>query len=124
MNFLLSTIADVDCKWDEESKDYVICYSHNTLPDAQKYGLGLELAEFCISKNLDKIQETLKHFKENAKGVPLLTLHAPYNELFPQAIEPLLVDVCKKRFDFCYKLCEEYRIKKMVVHANYVFSSN
>jgi len=120
MEYLLSTIADVDYKWDEASKDYVICYAHNTLPVAQKYGLGLELAEFCISENFDKMQKTLEHFKVNASGAKLLTFHAPYNELFPQAIEPLLVDVCQKRFDFCYRLCEEYGISKMVVHANYV----
>jgi len=120
MQFLLSTIADIEYTWDESTKEYQINYSHKTLPLAQKYSFGLELAEFCISENFEKMSNILEHFKKNAQGSKLLTFHAPYNELFPQAVEPKLVDICNERFDFCYKLCEEFKVKKMVVHANYV----
>ncbi len=120
MKYYLSTIADVLDEWDENTKTEVIHYVHATEPVASKYGLGLELAEFCISENCDDPSLIMDFFEENVALNNDFILHAPYNELFPHAIEPAVVRVAEERYDQSYKLCLKYGVKKMVVHANYV----
>ncbi len=120
MKFYLSTIADVDSVWNEDTQNEDISYVHVAEPIAVKYGFGLELSEFCISMNCDDPSYVMDFFIENTKYTKDLTFHAPYNELFPQAIDPAIVRIAEKRYDQSYKLCMEYGIKKMVVHANYV----
>ncbi len=122
MKYYLSTIADVIDEWDENNKTEVIHYVHATSAVAKKYGLGLELAEFCISENCDDPSRIMDFFEENVRSNDDLLLHAPYNELFPHAIEPAVVREAEQRYDQSYKICQKYGIKKMVVHANYIQS--
>lgn len=118
MDYYLSTIADVDYGQEENEQ---ISYIHHTAPVARQYGLGLELAEFCISENLDGGQKkVLAFFEENAAAADELLLHAPYNEILPQAIDPKVVQVAWDRMTWSYELCRRFHVKKMVVHANYV----
>ena len=120
MRYFLSTIADVRDDWDFDTNTYTIHYTHNTSAVAQKYGLGLELAEFCISENCDDPSRIIDFFEENVNAVKDHIFHAPYNELFPHAIEPAIARVAAERYDQSYKLCLKYGVEKMVVHANYV----
>ena len=121
MKYLLSTIADVDFKPVNETEE--ICYVRNTFPVANKYGLGLELAEFCISDNMGATyNDVIDHFEYNRSNAAYVVLHAPYNELMPHAIDQMVVDVARKRYEWTLQLCKKYDIKKIVVHANYVHS--
>ena len=118
MRYYLSTIADVgyDCSGTEE-----ITYTKRTAETAAKYGLGLELAEFCISENLDeKFSRVLPHFEYNRQASEDPVLHAPYNELFPHAIDSRVVLVARQRYDWTWDLCRKYGIRKIIVHPNYV----
>ena len=119
MEFYLSTIADVDFEVVGETEE--ITYKKRTAPVAQQYGIGLELTEFCISENLDgKIHSILPHFEYNRKSVQNAILHAPYNELFPHAIDQRAVKLAWDRYDMAWNVCLHYDIHKIVVHANYV----
>jgi len=121
MKFYLSTIADVSYDWDEQSQSEEIHYNHIVGPLAKEHHLGLELAEFCISENCENPNKVKAFFLENLTNyTDNCILHAPYNELFPHAIEPKLIDIAWERYEQAYGLCEKYQIPKMVVHANYV----
>ena len=121
MKFYLSTIADVDYSWNEEEETEVIHYIHHTGPVAEEYGIGLELAEFCISANCEDPSLIMDFFDENAKNYTKdLVFHAPYNELLPHAIEPQVSKVAWDRYHQAYLLCEKYCCTKMVVHPNYI----
>ena len=119
MKYYISTRADVICE--EGDGDWEkLTYVDRTAPLAAANGLGVEIAEFCISDNMDnKFEEVLPHVLKNAAAVPDKTLHAPYNELFPQAIEPLVVEVAYRRYEQTLGYCRRFGASKMIVHANY-----
>ena len=120
MKYYLSTIADVieetpNNKWEK------LVYLDKTAPIAAANGLGIELAEFCISENMDnKYEEILPHVLKNAEASSDKTLLAPYNEIFPMAIDPLLVEVAYKRYEQSLEYCRRFGASKMIVHSNYV----
>lgn len=121
MRYYLSTIADVEYDWNPETQTGSMCYVHNMGPLAAKYHIGLELAEFCISDNCENPSPIMPFFEENVRDfTPQLLLHAPFNELMPHAIEPLLTGVCDTRYNQSYRLAEKFGCEKMIVHANFV----
>jgi hypothetical protein len=55
---------------------------------AREHSFGLELAEFCTAWNMDeKFIHVDSVVKKKLEGIPRSLLHAPYNELFPCAID-------------------------------------
>ena len=70
-------------------KFYLSTIDENAQALAKQYGLGLEIAEYCTAWNLDeKSSETDTLVREKIKGISDLVFHAPFNELFPCAIDP------------------------------------
>ena len=56
---------------------------------AREYGLGIEIAEYCTAWNMDREFSAVDPLvRESLKGISRSTLHGPYNELFPCAIDP------------------------------------
>ena len=84
MKYLVSTISDVATE--EENGDWEkLTYIDRTRPLCVENGLGIEIAEFCITDNMEhSFDDVMPHVEECAAAVSLQTLHAPYNELFPQ----------------------------------------
>ncbi len=120
MRYMISTITDM--VWNDETDDLAYAsYADRTEPLAREYGMGLELAEFSITNNMDDGFETaLPHVEKCAAAVELKALHAPYNELFPMAIDPKVVDIAYERYDAAWRYCLRFGASKMIVHANYV----
>ncbi len=122
MKYYISTISDVTEEVDDSGWEK-INYVKRTAPLAKANGLGLEIAEFCISENMDlKFNDVLPHVEYNASMAEEKTIHAPYNELFPQAIDPLVAEVAYKRYIQTLDYCKRFGAKKMIVHANYIES--
>ena len=120
MKYYLSTIADVTEEAGDDDWGKLV-YTEKTAEIVKANGLGIEIAEFCISENMDKrFDEVLPHVLKNAEASPDKTLHAPYNELFPMAIEPLLVDIAYKRYEQSLDYCHRFGATKLIVHANYI----
>lgn len=119
MKYYLSTIADVSCE--EGPGDWEkLNYNRFTAPLAKENGLGIEIAEFCISDNMDLcFDDVLPHAEYNASMAAEKALHAPYNELFPMAIDRRVADIAWDRYDQSYGLCARFGAGKMIVHANY-----
>lgn len=113
----ISTISDIAP--DLSGKGFV--YSDKTASLAARFDLGLELTEYCISENLDNHhQNALLHFENNLNSAKRVLFHAPFNELYPHAIDRKVSQVAFDRYSKAITLCESSSIPKMVVHANYI----
>ena len=119
MRYYISTISDVVCE-EMESGWEKLSYIDRTAPLAKANGLGIEIAEFCISENMDCLDKVLAHVEYNASMAEDKTLHAPYNELFPMAIDQEIVKVAYRRYEQTLGYCERFGAAKMTVHGNYV----
>lgn len=99
-------------------------YISTIAPDAEemarKHGMGLEIAEFCAAYNMDmKFKETDPVVKEKIAGVEKRVLHAPYSELFPCAIDPMVRDVARYRYRQALKIAQDYGATKVIIHGGY-----
>lgn len=119
MKFLLSTMADI--VGEEKDGKPVIGHRNYTAPLAAQYGLAMELAEFCISENLDEhLEETDRIIREDLETAQAVVLHGPYNELFPSAIDSKAVAFAKFRYEQALLQAQAYGIRKLVIHSGYV----
>ena len=99
-------------------------YISSIAPDAgdaaRKHGLGIEIAEYCTAWNMDeKFSETDEKVRKTINGVNALTLHAPFNELFPCAIDPKARNLAKERYLQAIKLAENYKADRIIIHGGY-----
>ena len=87
---------------------------------AREFGLGVELAQFCLAENMDKTPPDVQACLDAALEVPRRVLHAPFAELCPAAIDPLVREVAKRRFLQAAALAKRYGAEKMVVHSGFI----
>ena len=88
---------------------------------AEEYGLGIEVAEFCTAYNMDTyFEQTDTEARRKMKSAARFTFHAPFNELSPAAIDPLVLDVTKKRYRQAFEIAGNYGINKIIVHSGFV----
>ncbi|MDR0935521.1 MAG: sugar phosphate isomerase/epimerase [Oscillospiraceae bacterium] len=88
---------------------------------ARENGAGIEIAEFCTAFNMDTEFEIWDDkVRKEMRGIEKFTFHAPFNELCPGAIDPLIVEVARRRYEQAYKLMSGYGISKMIVHSGFV----
>ena len=106
----------------KNGKLYVATIASDAAKVSLKYNLGLEIDEFCTASNMDEknFYDYDKKVKKNIKISSSNIFHAPFNELFPAAIDPLAVDLAYKRFNMSYNLTKAYGINRMVVHSGFV----
>lgn len=97
-----------------------VCAEHKEI--IERFGLGVELDHFCMAE----VMEGQKWQKADAEIRPLLAkaprsiLHAPFNELFPAAIDPKAKALAFERLESAAELAVHYGVRKMVVHSGYV----
>ena len=121
MRFYLSTMADLVSY--EEDGVWKMEYQNLTAPVAARYGMGLELAEFCLSHNLDEPNLAPTDRQIRSEKLPLVAervLHAPYNELYPSAIDPKARELCDLRYAQAWERAVAYGAKKIVIHSGWV----
>ena len=99
-------------------------YISSIAPDAgavaRKHGLGIEIAEYCTAWNMDeKFSEADKTVRAVIEDVKNLTLHAPFNELFPCAIDPRARRLAGERYLQAITLAENYGADRVVIHGGY-----
>lgn len=99
---------------------YLSTIDPNAHRTANKYGLGLEVAEYCTAWNMDeKFGETDPLVREKLTGVEKKLLHGPFNELFPCAIDPMVRHIARIRYRQAIQLAASYGIKKIIIHGGY-----
>lgn len=87
---------------------------------ARHYGLGIEIAEFCTAWNMDeRLEETEKRVQAQVREIPNRVLHAPFSELFPCAIDPLVRKTAAYRYRQAIALARNYGAQKVVIHGGF-----
>ena len=99
-------------------------YISTTAPDASQlavqYGLGIEIAEYCTAWNMDdEFTSTDAAVRIKLEGIERKVLHAPFNELFPCAIDRKARALAAERYRQAIGLAKTYGATKVVVHGGY-----
>ena len=99
---------------------YLSTIDPNAHLTAKKYGLGLEVAEYCTAWNMDReFAQTDPAVREKLEGMEKKLLHGPFNELFPCAIDPMVRDIARYRYRQAIALAQTYGIKRIIIHGGY-----
>lgn len=86
---------------------------------AGKWGLGFEIAEFCWAPRLEQ-PDAMELVRQQIAGVERLWLHAPFAELAPCAIDPLVREAALRRFRQTIRTARMLGVKRIVVHGGYI----
>lgn len=87
---------------------------------AQQYGFGLEIAEYCTAWNMDeKFAVVDGVVRKKLNGITRSVLHAPYNELFPCAIDPKARELAASRYRQAIDLAKRYGSTKVIIHGGF-----
>lgn len=104
----------------KQTQLYLSTVDENAPSLCRKYGLGLELAEFCTAWNLDdEFAATDRKVRQEMEGISRFTLHGPYNELFPCAIDKKARQLCLNRYLQTMEVARGYGIHKLIFHAGF-----
>ena len=100
---------------------YVSSIGADCCAAAREFGVGIELAQFCTAARLDGAPpEDWEIPVEQCLGAAArFVLHGPFNELTPTAIDPLVLDVTKKRYRQAIARAHAMGIAKVVLHAGF-----
>ena len=85
---------------------------------ARKHALGLELIGFCDARRLQDA-EFIHAQAARLEGLADRAVHAPYFELAPCAIDPLIRAVALHRMRQAAQVCGRLGVKRMIVHSGY-----
>lgn len=87
---------------------------------AAEYGFGLEIAEYCTAWNMDeRFAETDPVVREKLAGIKNRVLHAPFNELFPCAIDKKARALAAERYRQAIDIAKSYGATKVIIHGGY-----
>lgn len=98
---------------------YLSTMDENAASLARREGLGLELTAFAYAPNLEDAAQIAAAEAQCAQS-PRTWLHAPFAELYPCAIDPLVRDVAKRRYRQTLALAGRLGIRQLVVHAGFL----
>lgn len=87
---------------------------------AREYGLGLEIAEYCTAANMEEnFPRWDRQVTKEISGILARILHAPFNELFPCAIDPKARELAAVRYRQAIFLAKKYGAEKVVIHGGF-----
>lgn len=99
---------------------YLSTIAPDAAAEARKWGLGLEIAEYCTAWNMDRdFPETDRAVRAQLEAVGPRVLHAPFNELFPCAIDLKARALAADRYRQAIALAKAYGAEKVIVHGGY-----
>ena len=86
---------------------------------ARENGLGLEIAAFCYAPNLED-PAVLSAVRSDMAGLDRFWFHAPFAELAPCAIDPLVRQVTEKRYRQAADLAQDLGVRRLIIHGGFV----
>ena len=99
---------------------FISTIAEDAAEQARLHGIGLEIAEYCTAYNMDlHFEETDRQVRRKLEGVKNCILHAPFNELFPCAIDPKARELAEARYLQAMELARNYGARKIVIHSGY-----
>ena len=104
----------------KKEKIFLSTIASDAVRVAKEYGVNLEIAEYCTAWNMDKKFTGVDGVvKKKLEGIPASTLHAPYNELFPCAIDLKARELAAERYRQAIGLAKRYGSSKVIIHGGY-----
>ena len=99
---------------------YLSTIANDASEIARKYGLGIEIAEYCTAWNMDdEFTDTDASVQVKLDGIERKVLHAPFNELFPCAIDKKARALAAERYRQAIELAKRYGSTKVIIHGGY-----
>lgn len=99
---------------------YLSTIASDAVRVAKEYGVNLEIAEYCTAWNMDeKFTGVDGVIKKKLVGIERSVLHAPYNELFPCAIDKKARALAADRYKQAIELAKRYVSKKVIIHGGF-----
>lgn len=99
---------------------YLSTIDENAHRIAAEHDLGVEIATFCTARNMDEnFAERDAALRQQLAGVRKRLLHAPFNELFPCAIDPKARALAAERYRQSIRLAKGYGAAKVIIHGGY-----
>lgn len=103
-----------------KEKIFLSTIAPDAIPMAREYGVGIEIAEFCTAWNMDdEFVATDIVVRQKLEGISCRTLHAPFNELFPCAIDRKARGLAEERYRQAISLAKHYAATKIIIHGGY-----
>ena len=104
----------------DKTRIYISTTASDARDVAVQNGLGIEIAEYCTAWNMDdKFDAVHPEVMREIDGISKRVLHAPFNELFPCAIDPKARALAAQRYRQAIDLAKMYGATKVVVHGGY-----
>ncbi|MBO4937579.1 MAG: sugar phosphate isomerase/epimerase [Oscillospiraceae bacterium] len=101
-------------------KIYLSTIATDAVRVTKEYGCGIEIAEYCTAWNMDeKFAGVDGVVKKKLDGIARSVLHAPYNELFPCAIDPKARELAASRYWQAIDLAKRYGSTKVIIHGGF-----
>ena len=99
---------------------YLSTIAPDAVPMAKEYGIHLEIAEYCTAWNMDeKFGGVDQVVRKKLDGISQSVLHAPFNELFPCAIDKKARVLAAQRYRQAIELAKRYGSTKVIIHGGY-----
>ena len=99
---------------------YLSTIANDASEIARKYGLGFEIAEYFTAWNMDdEFTATDASVQVKLDGIERKVLHAPFNELFPCAIDKKARALAADRYRQAIELAKRYGSTKVIIHGGY-----
>ena len=86
---------------------------------ARARGLGFEITEFCWAPRLEQ-SDAVALVRRQIEGVRHLWLHAPFAELSPCSIDPLVRATALHRFLQTIETAQALGVTRLVVHGGFI----
>ena len=107
-------------KLELQQKLYISTTAVDVLEQAAMYDLGIELAQFSyapfLDENYEKFAEEVRFMQQVSER---MIYHAPFNEIYPAAIDPRAKAFAMGRLQQAYRSAASFGIRRMVVHSGY-----
>lgn len=104
----------------KREKIYLSTIASDAVSVAREYGTNLEIAEYCTAWNMDEeFDATDPLVRGKLTECPCSLLHAPYNELFPCAIDRKARTLAADRYRQAIDLAKWYGSEKVIIHGGY-----
>lgn len=104
----------------DKSKIFLSTIAADAPETAGTYGVNLEIAEYCTAWNMDEEFSAVDpSVRSKLDRIERRILHAPYNELFPCAIDKRARALAADRYRQAIALAKGYGAEKVVIHGGY-----
>ena len=105
----------------ERTQLYISTVAAGCDESARRHGLGLEIAEYCTAANLDSpTLGVAAAAARHRRAAERFVFHAPFNELCPAAIDPLAVELTRKRYRQALAAAKDWGCSLVVLHTGFI----